>query len=189
MALRAGAPHTRPLLPQAWLHKQDGSEEEKAEAPCSPIAEPTIGDPGTPTEALPTAPPPTATRQRRRRLHTSSEPSSAAYTDDESDGGLTAPFSLDITAATQHSVSSPSCGGRETPTWLKSAECLLHSASSHAPEELVTAAAGRTAAPTLHGQRLAAMHAAMAVLERTQADAVESKKDELRGRQLEVASQ
>ena len=99
--------------------------------------------------------------------------------------------------------SSPRCAGRETPSWLTSAECLLHSASSrdaaeaeggdnqrmadaeasaeHAAE-VATAVApqGRTGAASLHGQRLAAMHAAMAVLERTQADAVESRKDELR---------
>ena len=97
--------------------------------------------------------------------------------------------------------SSPRCAGRETPSWLTSAECLLHSASSrdaleaeggdnqrmaaaeaeHAAE-VATAVApqGRTGAASLHGQRLAAMHAAMAVLERSQADAVESRKDELR---------
>ena len=46
-------------------------------------------------------------------------------------------------------------------------------ASAEHAAEVATAVApqGRTGAASLHGQRLAAMHAAMAVLERTQADA------------------
>ena len=67
---RVGAPLTRPLRRQAWLHKQGD------EAP-SPSAEPrgAIGEggrAGAPTGAIPAAPPPTASARRARRLHTSS---------------------------------------------------------------------------------------------------------------------
>ena len=171
---------------QAWLHKHGD------EAPPSPATVPrrAAGDgshPGTPTGAIPAAPPPTASARRRRRLHTpssggrgGSQPSSPSSrrSDDECDSLETTPLPRDMAAARLQEASnssSPRSGeGRETPTWLKSAECLLHSAARDAPEaELLTAAApqGRTNAASLHGQRLAAMHAAMAVLERTQADA------------------
>ena len=134
------------------MHTQ--SDEEAGGLP-SPNTEPrkVIGDgsydTGTPTGAITRAPVATAAR-RRRRLHTpgsrdGSQPSSASHTDDISDSGET-PFLLHVMAL--QAGSSPSCKGRETPTWLKSAACLLHSATRHAPEELATAAAGRNTTVT-----------------------------------------